>query len=402
MGLDLDNFKQLNDTLGHDAGDELLRTIGPRLEGALRPTDTVARLGGDEFAVLLDPDPDQSGLIELADRVLTALAEPFHVQGLALRVTASVGIASFPRDAEAADELMKCADVAMYLAKASRRGWEVYQSERDMNTRERLVLASDLASALERGGIEAYFQPIADTDARRTVGAEALVRWRRADGSLLPPADFVDAAEHAGLSRPLTRRMVDLALEQVHGWRAAGHDVYVSVNATVADLLDTRFPDDVTEALRRRDVPPEALVLEVTERSILSDPERISLVMGRLRELGVELALDDFGTGYSSLTHLRSLAVGQVKIDRSFVKRMCTERADAAIVYATIELAHRLGLKVVAEGVEDEPTWEALRAVGCDRIQGYACGRPVAPADFQRLLSEQMSEDRPAAQRPAA
>lgn len=399
--LDLDNFKQLNDTLGHDAGDELLRLIGPRLTSVVRASDVVARLGGDEFAVLLDPGPDHAAVGRVAEDIMQALREPFRVQGLALRITGSVGVATYPDHARGPDELLKCADVAMYLAKDSRLGWERYATERDTNSRERLVLATDLAAALERGGIVAHFQPIADARSRRIVGAEALVRWRRPDGRMLPPNDFVSAAEHSGLSRPLTRRMLMLALEQVAGWRQSGQDLYVSVNTTVADLLDTSFPEEVGAALYLHDVPASALILEVTEREILCDPERIGAVLGELRELGVGLALDDFGTGYSSLAHLRDLSVQQVKVDRSFVSAMQNERTDAAIVYATIELAHKLGLSVVAEGVEDEATWQALVELGCDRIQGYRLGRPVGPAEFQRLLMGR-PDSRPAFMRDLA
>jgi diguanylate cyclase (GGDEF)-like protein len=381
--LDLNNFKQLNDTLGHDAGDELLRLIGPRLSACLTSADTVARLGGDEFAILIDRPVSAD---TLAAELLGCVRAPFLVQGLALRLTASLGIASFPEHATDPRELLKRADVAMYLAKASRRGWEIYAPERDTNSREALLLANDLASALERGGIVAHFQPIADAASREVVGAEALVRWRRPDGSLIPPHEFISAAEHAGLSRPLTRRMLMLALEQVAGWRGAGHELYVAINATVADLLDANFPDEIAAALDLHGVPPSALVVEVTESSILADPDRIELVLAGLRAVGVGLALDDFGTGYSSLAHLRTLTVDQVKIDRSFVRTMCAERADAAIVQATVGLAHQLGLRVVAEGVEDEQTWQALAELGCERVQGYVLGRPMAPAEFQRLI----------------
>ena len=391
MVLDLDNFKQLNDTLGHAAGDELLRLIGPRLRRALSDTDTVARLGGDEFAILLDREADPTAV---AERLLTALRQPFQVQGLALRLTASIGVASFPRDADGPEELMKCADVAMYLAKLAPRGWELYSSERDTNTRERLLLAGELAEALENGEVEAHFQPIALTSSGRVVGSEALVRWRR-EGALLAPDQFLDAAQHAGLSRPLTRRMLSLALGQAAAWRAAGHDLYVSVNTTVSDLLDMSFPDEVESALIAAGIPARALVLEVTESSIMSDPQRIGAVLGRLRELGVEIALDDFGTGYSSLAHLRTLSVTQVKLDRSFVSQMCDDQADAAIVSATIGLAHALGITVVAEGVENERTWDALRELGCERLQGFALGRPVIPAAFPLPVSRAPNSDLP-------
>jgi diguanylate cyclase (GGDEF)-like protein len=386
MMLDLDNFKQLNDTLGHDAGDELLRMIGPRLKRATQPGDVVARLGGDEFAILLKPGARPA---EAAQAVLDSLVEPFHVSGLSLRLTASLGLAGFPDDADSPEGLLKCADVAMYDAKRSRRGWEHYASERDQYTRERLELTGALAEAIDDDQIEAVFQPIVDTVTRRIVGIEALARWRQADGSLRGPGEFLEAAELAGLSRPLTRRMLDLALSRVSEWRGLGHDLFVSVNATVADLLDETFPNEVVAALSMHGVCPEALSIEVTEHSILANPARIGLVLDRLRRVGVRIALDDFGTGYSSLTHLRDLSVDLVKIDRSFVGRMCEQRADAAIVYAILELAHRLDLDVVAEGVEDESTWQALAELGSERIQGYACSRPLEPADFRALIDTQ-------------
>jgi diguanylate cyclase (GGDEF)-like protein len=402
MLLDLDNFKWLNDTLGHDAGDELLRMIGPRLRHAVRATDTIARLGGDEFAVLLDPEPGADGLQRVAEKLLHALREPFEVDGLSLRLTASVGVASFPEHAESPEGLMKCADVAMYLAKDSQRGWELYAADRDMNSKERLMLAGDLATALENGEIEAFYQPIAHAGSRRIVGAEALVRWRRSDGTVLAPDEFVGAATRAGLSRALTSRVLDLGLAQLQAWRADGRELSLSVNTTVADLLDIDFPEEVFAALAAREIPPHALILEVTETAILSDPVRIGAVLERLRELEIGVALDDFGTGYSSLAHLRTLAVGEVKIDRSFVTAMCHEPADAAIVYATIELAHKLGHGVVAEGVEDDRTWDELSALGCDRIQGYVLGRPMAAADFRRLLFESIGDADPASAALAA
>jgi diguanylate cyclase (GGDEF)-like protein len=392
--LDLDNFKELNDTLGHNAGDTLLRLIGPRLKAALRTTDTVARLGGDEFAILLDPQQDENGVVRVAEKVLHALREPFEVQGLALRITASIGIASSPTQAADADELMRLADVAMYQAKAARSGYEFYAHERDTNSRERLVLAAELADALEHDGIEIHFQPKADARTRRIVGVEALVRWRRCDGRLVPPLEFVGAAEHAGLSRTLTRKVLELTLDQFALWHRAGRDLHVAINTTVADLLDADFPREVVDALAARGLPSNALVLEVTESSIMSDPRRIGNVLTQLGEFGVGLSLDDFGTGYSSLTHLSSLPVGELKVDRSFVSRMCTNSTDAAIVRATIQLSHALGIRVVAEGVKDEETWEALQTLGCDLIQGYVFSRPVPGAQLEQQLDAQVAAAR--------
>ncbi len=385
--LDLDNFKQLNDTLGHDAGDELLRVIGTRLTAAASDGTTVSRLGGDEFAILLAQNASREAAEAATQGVLDSFKRPFHVHGLVLRLTASVGIASFPQDADSPEALLKCADVAMYDAKRSRRGFEHYSSERDDYTRERLELSGELAEALESGEIEAAFQPIADAHTRRIFGAEALVRWRRPDGTLRPPSEFLEAAELAGLSRPLTRRVMSLALAQVRQWQEAGNRLYVCVNVTVADLLDDSFPDEVWGALEAHGLDADVLKIEVTESSIVANPERIGSVLRRLRALGVEVALDDFGTGYSSLTHLRELPIDFVKIDRSFVTNMCNETTDAAIVYAIIELAHRLDLRVVAEGVEDERTWQELSRLGCERVQGYALAHPLPAEEFAALLT---------------
>jgi diguanylate cyclase (GGDEF)-like protein len=387
--LDLDNFKELNNTLGHSAGDALLRLIGPRLEEVLRPTDTLARFGGDVFGILLDPQPDEKDIIAVAEELLQALRSPFEVRSLALRLTASLGIASFPSQASDLDELLKCADVAMYQAKAAHSGYAFYSRELDTNSRERLGLAGELAAAIEHNGIEVHFQPIAEARSRRITAVEALVRLRRADGSLVPPLKFLAAAEHAGLSRALTRKVLELSLDQLSQWRSAGYDLHVAVNTTVADLLDVAFPREVLKALRARELSPEALVLEITETSVLSDPRRIGDVLAQLREFGIGLSLDDFGTGYSSLTHLQSLPVGEVKLDRSFIARMCIDTRDAAIVQAMIQLSHTLGIRVVAEGLEDEETWQALDGLDCDFVQGYVLSRPVPGAELEQRLSAQ-------------
>lgn len=397
--VDLDNFKQLNDTLGHEAGDTLLRLIGPRVREAIRGTDTLARLGGDEFAILLYPHPGEEGVSRVADKVLLALREPFEVQGLALRITASVGIASFPQAADA-EELMKHADIAMYQAKASRSGYEFYAHDQDTNSQARLSLAAELATALEHDGIVVHFQPQADAQSRRITSVEALVRMRLPNGRLVPPLEFLVAAEQAGLSRALTRKVAGIALDQLRLWRTAGYDLNLAVNTTVADLLDSKFPGEVAAALKDRELPPGALVLEVTESSILSDPKRIESVLAQLTELGIGISLDDFGTGYSSLTHLKSLPVCELKLDRSFVAQMRTDATDAAIVSATIELARKLGIRVVAEGVEDELTWKALNALGCERVQGYLLSRPVPAAELEQLLPSPAGRQENAPTRP--
>ncbi len=387
--VDLDHFKELNDTLGHDAGDQLLRQVGERLHEVLRVSDTAARLGGDEFGVLLSDSSDGANAELVAEKILKAIAQPFPIKSVGLRVTASIGIALFPEHAENDEQLMQHADVAMYEAKAAQSGYACYARERDKHSLERLTLAGELSHALENGEIEAYFQPKADAGTRRIVGVEALVRWQHPTRGLISPAEFVTVAEQAGLGRALTRRMLHLALTQARIWRDEGFDLHVAVNTTVADLQDTQFPAEVAATLEAHGLPPEALVLEVTENMVLADPVRVGDVLAQLGELGLGLSLDDFGTGFSSLTHLKSLPVGEVKIDRSFVGRMTTDPVDAAIVQATIQLAHSIGIRVVAEGIEDQVTWSSLVANRCELVQGYALSRPLPAIDLDTLLRAQ-------------
>jgi diguanylate cyclase (GGDEF)-like protein len=386
--VDLDRFKELNDTLGHHSGDVLLRQLGSRLASVLRPVDTLARLGGDEFGIVLGSPSDGPFALSVADRVREALAHPFDVQDLALRVDASVGIALFPEDADNAEELLQRADVAMYQAKKAQSGRELYARERDTHSRDRLALAAELEQAIGNGEIDLYFQPQAELRTGQIVGVEALARWQHPVHGLLRPDVFIPLAETTGLIRALTRRVLDLALSQCVVWRAAGFDLHVSVNFAVADLLDVDLPAEVAADLERHQLPPSALRIEVTENAVFTDPVRIGEVLTRLDQLGIGLALDDFGTGFSSLGHLKSLPVGEIKIDRSFVTAMISDRANSAIVHATIRLAHQLGKTVVAEGVEDRETWRLLEAAGCQFVQGYTLSRPV-PADRLAPLLEE-------------
>jgi diguanylate cyclase (GGDEF)-like protein len=383
--VDLDHFKELNDTLGHDAGDQLLCQVGERLRTVVRATDTAARLGGDEFGVLCNPC-DAASAEHVADKILEAMREPFPIRDLNLRVTASIGIALFPEHANDDELLMQHADVAMYEAKTTRSGRACYARERDNNSLERLTLAGELSRALETEEIEAHFQPKANASTRKIVGVEALARWRHPTRGLIPPGEFITIVEQAGLGRALTGRMLHLALTQAKAWRDSGLDLHVAVNTTVADLLDAHFPEEVAAMLADHGLPPEVLVLEVTENMVLSDPIRIGDVLAQLGELGLGLSLDDFGTGYSSLTHLKSLPVGEVKIDRSFVGRMTSDPIDAAIVEATIQLAHSIGSRVVAEGIEDHATWDSLVENRCELVQGYVLSKPLPAADLDGLL----------------
>src|SRR4051812_12602905 len=371
--IDLDGFKDLNDTLGHEAGDEVLRQIGPRLEEALRAGGTLARLGGDEFAVVLAPG-DEATASATGLRLRSALERSFGVGGMRLHVDASIGIALFPEHGDDALGLLQRADVAMYEAKRTRTGHEVYLPERDHHSRRRLELLGELRDGLEAGQLVLHYQPKAEIATGEVHGVEALVRWAHPRRGLLPPSEFLPLADHTGLGRALTAFVVDRALEEI-GESAFG--LSVAVNLGPADLLDLGLPSEIDRLLRRRGVPAERLRLEVSEDVVMADPERTLEVLAGLRAIGVATALDDFGAGHASLGHLKALEVDELKIDRSFVMGLPDDERDMAIVYATIELARRLGMRVVAEGVESSEGWDALARLLCDEAQGYFLSRPL-------------------------
>ena len=387
MLLDLDHFKEINDTLGHHVGDQLLRAVAERLTGSLRPGDTVARLGGDEFAVLaLDVEGGQSALA-VGRRILDALAEPFTIDNVRLDVEGSLGIALHPDHGDGLDLLLRKADIALYAAKVDRSCVRLYDPAQDPHTLERLALATDLRAGLERHELFLHYQPKIDAQSGRVVGFEALVRWRHPQHGVLMPDDFLPVVENTGLIGPLTLEVLDLALQAAASWRGAGYDVSVAVNLSVRHLTDLSLPQQIMERLVAYGLPPQALVLEVTETLIMTDPGRAVGVLGLLRDLGIGLAVDDFGTGYSSLAYLRRLQVDELKIDRSFVMQMSTNEDDAVIVRSTIELGHNLGLRLVAEGVEDAASLERLRGWGCDLAQGYFISRPMAGPDVLPWLA---------------
>jgi diguanylate cyclase (GGDEF)-like protein len=375
--IDLDGFKELNDTLGHHAGDEVLRQIGPRLEHVLRNGDTLARLGGDEFAVILHPG-DEAAASAAGLRLRAALERSCAVGGIRVHIDASIGIAMYPRHARDGAGLLQRADVAMYEAKRTRSGHEVYLASRDRHSRERLELLGELREALDAGQLVLHYQPKAEIATGVVRGVEALVRWAHPRRGLLAPAEFVPLAAQSGLGRALTAFVVDRALEEIAD---SGLDLTVAVNLGPADLLDLGLPSEIDRLLRRRRFAPEQLRLEVSEDVVMADPERTLEVLGELRSIGVATALDDFGAGHASLGHLRALEVDELKIDRSFVMRMPGDRRDAAIVHAAVELGRRLGMRVVAEGVESAEVWDALAGLSCDEAQGFFLGRAMpAPA----------------------
>ena len=374
--LELERFRQVNDTLGHSAGDELLKEVARRLRGVL-PHVAAARLGGGSFAVLL-PAPEVRGLA-VSEQLRAALAEPLVLDGCDLALTARFALAAWdPSSLPGSGELLRRAHAALHAAKESGAPCEVWTTRHDEGAREQLALVSDLQAALGASDqLFVHLQPKSDPRTQAVLGVEALVRWRHPRRGLVPPDGFIDAAERAGLLPQLTVRVLELSLGHVAELRRAGHAIQVAVNVGAPDLLDPRFPATVAKALDRHAVPPQLLRLEVTETVVMSDPERVLRTLGLLRAIGVGLSLDDYGTGLSSLTYLRSLPVDELKIDRSFVQRIVDDPASGLIVGSTIALAHGLGLKVVAEGVEDEQTLAALNEAGCDVVQGFLLGRPV-------------------------
>jgi diguanylate cyclase (GGDEF)-like protein len=384
--LDVEAFKDVNDTLGHDAGDLVLRRVAQRLEHVALEADLLARVGGDEFAVLLTGEQaDEANAV--ARRLRTLLETPLEVEGLGLRLGSSIGIALAPRHAADATGLSRRADVAMHLAKAHRTPIEVYAPERDRHSPTRLALTAQLHDAIADGQLEVHYQPLADVRTGAVRGAEALVRWRHPEHGLMPPAAFLPLAERAGLMGPLALLVLEQAIGDCAAWRAAGHDLTVAVNLSVTNLMDPDLPAEVDALLRDAGLDARRLELEITEELVMADAVGPIGVLHELKELGVRLALDDFGTGYSSMAYLKHLAVDTLKIDRSFVRDMADAPEDAAIVRSIVALAHALDLAVVAEGVATQKAWFAVRDAGCDLAQGHQLGRPMPAEAFAAWLA---------------
>ena len=387
MVMDLDRFKEINDTLGHYHGDRLLQMVGQRLSSTLRSADTVARLGGDEFAMLLPTVRDADHALEVADKLLEGLRRSFEIDGLSLEVGASVGIACFPAHGEDHETLLQRADIAMYVAKNGQSGARLYETEQDRHSVQRLALAGELRRAIADGELLLHYQPKLDVATGRVVGAEALCRWQHPSLGLIMPAEFVPMAEHTGLITPLTRRVLDLALTQIAEWARAGHHLSVAVNLSARSFLDSQLlEEELPRMIAERVIDPAFLELEITESMIVGDPDRARGVLEGLHRLGVTLAIDDFGTGYSSLAYLRDLPVDEIKIDRSFVFEMAGDRSGETIVRSIIDLAHNLNLRAVAEGVEDQALLTRLTELGCDVAQGYHISRPLPPRRFEAWL----------------
>ena len=388
MILDLNGFKEVNDALGHQQGDLLLAVVGQRLADAAGTTALVARLGGDEFAVLAADLADEDTAVRLGRRLLRALEHPVPLDGMEVQVSGSLGIALAPAHAADPGALLKRADLAVHDAKVSTRGLRVYDPSLSTEDPRRLALVTELRAAVHDGQLEVHVQPQAEVATGEVVSVEALVRWTHPQLGRVGPDEFIPVAERSGLIGPLTTLVLDRSLAAVAAWRAAGIHLSVAVNLSTRSLHDTDLVDEVRRLLRRHDVPSDRLTLEVTEGSVMADPTRTIAVLHQLRDLGCRLSVDDFGTGYSSLSYLKKLPVHEVKIDQSFVTGLRAGGEDVAIVRAIVDLGRHLGLQVVAEGVEDQETWDLLAATGCDLVQGWHLSRPMPTPDVPGWLAD--------------
>jgi diguanylate cyclase (GGDEF)-like protein len=393
--LDLNRFKEVNDTLGHHAGDLLLCEVARRLVGVARGDDLVARLGGDEFAVLLPDIATADEVLVVGERFLSALSGTAHLDGIAVDVRASIGAALYPDPSGTASELLQHADIAMYAAKRGHLGVTFYNPDADHHSFERLSVLGELRQAIETGGLVLHYQPKVRAGTHALCGVEALVRWRHPSRGLLGPDEFIPAAEQSDLIRPLTDVVLAAALAQHRAWQSDGLLLPVAVNVGAACLLDESFPARMATLLLQHAVTPGQLTVEITESAMVTDADRAASVLGALRELGIRLSIDDFGTGYSSMGYLQSMPLDELKIDRQFTERIVSTGSGKAIVGAIVELAHALGLEVVVEGVEDEETCGIVDQMGGEIIQGYLFSQPL-PAEELSVWARQWDPRRAA------
>ncbi len=385
--IDMDHFKEVNDTLGHQVGDKLLVQFARRLTDSVRADDQAARLGGDEFAVIV-PRADEATAVSVGERIQAALGAPMDLEGVRLDIAASIGLAMYPAHAQSADDLLRLADVAMYTAKDTRSRIATYSVERDGNSSERLQLIGQLKASLTDGTLDLYYQPKVSLSDGSVLGVEAMLRWRHARRGLIPPDQFIPIAERSGIMPALTERVITMALEQAALWQATGLHLPVAVNISATDLTSGSLLTVIAAGLTRFAVPPSMLQLEVTERVLAEDTPELACALAELDALGVTLSLDDFGTGYSSLLRLKSLPVQELKIDRVFVSALNDDASARGIVRTVIELAHVLKMPAIAEGVETADELECLRTLGCDGAQGWYIAPPMPQESLTTWLIE--------------
>ncbi len=391
--IDLDRFKEVNDSLGHPTGDQLLAQVGERIAGMLREGDLVARLGGDEFAIVL-PGAGATEAEGLAERLLGALHQPFRLDAMSLHVDASIGIALSPAHAADVDGLLQRADIAMYRAKRTGGAFATYDATVSDISREKLQTIEELRVAIAGDQLVVYYQPKITLATGQVTGVEALVRWWHPARGLCYPDTFLPLVEEVGLTHALTTRVLDLALDQILAWRAEGLPyLTVAVNLSAASVVDVTLPATIAAALSARELPGAVLCLEITEQFLMADRVRARDVLIALRSLGVSISIDDFGTGYSSLAYLRDLPVDELKLDRAFIAPLVDDARAAALVRSVIDLSHSLGLRMVAEGVEDQTTWNELVRYGCDQLQGYHLARPMPAEALAHWLTQRQVDD---------
>jgi diguanylate cyclase (GGDEF)-like protein len=386
--LDLDGFKEVNDTLGHETGDKLLKEIGPRLAKVLTKVDGIhARLGGDEFAVFIENYHSEDDICALAGEIMVAIKAPYTINGLELSVGGSVGIATYPDSSDSLSSLMRCADIAMYQAKRQSRDYCLYSSESDHYTVRRLSLMMDIRQAISNDELRLYYQPIMELENQQVIGFEALIRWEHPELGMLPPAEFIPLIELTDMIAPVTSWVIETAVQQLASWRQLGWEYRVSVNVSTRNLVDVRFVSFIEDCLARHQVEGRYLEIEITESTLMADPDKARQVLLAIAELGVLVSIDDYGTGYSSLAYLKSLPIDTLKIDRTFISQMLLDSQDKIIVQSTIQLAHNLGLQVTAEGIEDVSLIADLKALGCDKGQGYYFCRPIPVEELKPWLT---------------
>jgi diguanylate cyclase (GGDEF)-like protein len=394
MIIDLDDFKSINDTLGHQFGDRVLTLIAPRLTQALGPRGLLARLGGDEFAAVVQGVDDETDALRCAEQLLGALKRPCEVDSLVLQVSGSVGVACYPQHGTTVGVLLRHADVALYCAKSEHSTCAIYTHENDDHSIDRLALATQLHRAIDERELVVHYQPKVPLNQTGSYAVEALVRWKHPQLGTITPDAFIPLAEQTGLIKGVTERVLEAALSQCQQWRATGLDIRFSVNISMRTLLDDHLPETIRALLDRFAVPPASLQLEITESRLLADLGCARTVLGELRAMGVTIAIDDFGTGFSSLSQLQQLPIDEIKIDRSFVVRMEADHDDAVLVRSIIELGRNLGLRVTAEGVETATVHHTLQQLGCDYAQGFHISRPVPADECQRLLQAMPHQSR--------
>ncbi len=391
LTMDLDSFKEINDTFGHHHGDLLLQQLGMRLRSVVTENDTVARLGGDEFALLL-PISDTTRVEKTIAAIDAMLEEPFVIEDLPLQVQASTGVALYPAHGSDALTLLRHADVAMYTAKHAHLGHMLYDPAQDTYSPRRLALMGALRKAIPNNELKLYYQPKVEISTGKVQSVEALVRWQHPEFGFIPPDQFIPLAEQTGLIIPLTLWVLETAARQCSDWLRIGLELSIAVNLSMWDLRELTLPNTIGALLERYALPARLLRVELTESVVMTDVERTLDILNRLSKLGIQISVDDYGTGYSSLAYLKRMPITELKIDRSFVMHMVDTEADATIVQSTVAMAHSLGLKVVAEGVEDEKTWCLLADFKCDTAQGYYMSRPISAQDLENWVRKSMNE----------